>query len=265
MGINVNEYFRGAPLRLDEVYHSNSKHSPTQVSFATSLQVAQRDRWIHDSHRATRGRYRSYPRSGRVELPRAPLPLPLPLGEAIGGRQSHRTFGGQPLSLAELSTLLVMSYGRGLDKNGGCRRPTPSGGGLYPLDLYVLQVPGRSVCEGAYHYHPGAHVLQCVRPACKTADLEAASMYPETVRAASAVLVVVADMRRSRFKYGERAYRLALLEAGHVSQALYLIAAALRIGIVALDGFYDDRLHALLDVDGVSEIALTSVAVGRLP
>ncbi len=265
MSLTINEYFGRVPSRLDELYHGNSKHSPTRVSFATRLQVAQRDRWVHEAHRARRGRYRSYPRNGRVQLPGAPLPLSLSLEEAIAGRRSHRQFGEQSISIAELSTLLAMSYGAGQGRAGRRGRPTPSGGGLYPLDLYVLQVAGRSACEGAYHYHPGEHALQRVRPVCEIADLEASSMYPETVRAASAILVIVGDLERCRFKYGERAYRLALLEAGHVSQTLYLIAAALRIGIVALDGFYDDRVHALLDVDGVSEIALTSLAVGRLP
>ena len=265
MSVSIKEYFHEKPLRLDELYHGNSKHSPTRVSFATPLQVAQRDRWVHEVHRAARGRYRSYSPNGRVPLSAEPLPLALSLEDAIAGRRSDREFGDQAISISELSTLLGMSYGRGLETAGERRRPTPSGGGLYPLDLYVLQVPGRSLCKGVYHYHPGRHVLQQVRPVCAVADLEAASMYPETVRAASAVLVVVGDLRRSRFKYGERAYRLALLEAGHVSQALYLIASALRIGIVALDGFYDDRVHSLLDVDGVSEIALTSLAVGRRP
>jgi SagB-type dehydrogenase family enzyme len=140
----------------------------------------------------------------------------------------------------------------------------PSGGGLYPLDVYVLQLPrGGELAEGTYHYHVGEHVLQQVRPRCARQHLRDASIYPDLVASAASVLAVVADMPRIRVKYGERGYRLALLEAGHISQGVYLTASALGLGAVALDGFYDDAVHALLDLDGVAQIALMLIAVGH--
>ena len=47
---------------------------------------------------------------------------------------------------------------------------------------------------------------------------------------------------RTRFKYGLRGYRFALLEAGHVMQNAVLAAAALALPALPVGGFYDRRL-----------------------
>jgi SagB-type dehydrogenase family enzyme len=67
---------------------------------------------------------------------------------------------------------------------------------------------------------------------------------------------------RSRFKYGQRAYRFTLLEAGHVAQNALLAAAALGLAAVPLGGFYDRKVDAFLGVDGLQEAALYLLPVG---
>ena len=69
---------------------------------------------------------------------------------------------------------------------------------------------------------------------------------------------------RTRFKYGLRGYRFALIEAGHVAQNLLLTATALRLGSVPLGGLFDRRIDELLDLDGVNESVLYAVSVGRV-
>jgi SagB-type dehydrogenase family enzyme len=263
--VNAREYLTAPATLLDELYHTNSKHSAVRVSFATSVQMAERDRILHSMYKETKGRYKTYNSCGAVELPRDLLALSSPLDAALLARRSHRTFGRDPLTLAEIATLLARSYGVSGARQGMVARPVPSGGGLYPLDLYVLQFAGGVLAEGVYHYHVGAHALQRVTGECDRERVAAASIYPDIINGAATMLVVAADMKRVRVKYGERAYRLALLEAGHASQNLYLIATTLGLGIVALDGFYDDRVHALLDIDGVCEIALLAFAIGNVP
>jgi SagB-type dehydrogenase family enzyme len=263
--MQAGSFIDGGPVCIDEVYHGNSKHLPERLAFASRVQMARRERRNHAAFQAAEGRFKTYTGLRAIELPHDLVPLTTPLQVALQQRRSQRSFAGEPLSARELATVLAHGYGAVTPAGGGLRRPVPSGGGLYPLDVYLLQFAGGSVAEGVYHYHVGGHRLQCVSPQCARAAVAAASMYPDIVTGACAVLVVVADMRRTRCKYGERSYRLALLEAGHVSQNLYLIAAALQIGVVALDGFYDDRVHALLDLDGVAEIALLTFALGSLP
>src|SRR6185295_15331738 len=75
-----------------------------------------------------------------VELGAPALPQ-APLDQALRARSSCRRFAGEPIDRAELGTLLHAAYGvlDAIDLAGEfCVRPVPSGGGLYPLELYAL-------------------------------------------------------------------------------------------------------------------------------
>ena len=63
-------------------------------------------------------------------------------------------------------------------------------------------------------------------------------------------------------RYRERAYRYALLEAGHIGQNVYLAAEAAGLGACAVGAFFDDAVNRLLEIDGVEEAALMLVPVG---
>ena len=78
----------------------------------------------------------------------------------------------------------------------------------------------------------------------------------------AALLLVAAVFGRTRFKYGLRGYRFALLEAGHVGQNVLLAATALGLAAVPLGGYYDRRTDEFLGLDGVNESTLYTVAVG---
>ena len=78
------------------------------------------------------------------------------------------------------------------------------------------------------------------------------------------MLILVAGIfGRTRFKYGLRGYRFALLEAGHVAQNIVLAATALDVASVPLGAFFDRRTDEFLGLDGVNESALYTIAVGR--
>jgi SagB-type dehydrogenase family enzyme len=67
---------------------------------------------------------------------------------------------------------------------------------------------------------------------------------------------------RSRFKYGQRGYRFALLEAGHVVQNAVLAAAALGLAALPVGGFYDRRLDAVVGADGLDEASVYALTIG---
>jgi SagB-type dehydrogenase family enzyme len=70
---------------------------------------------------------------------------------------------------------------------------------------------------------------------------------------------------RSRFKYGLRGYRFALLEAGHVVQNLVLAATALGLPALPLGGWYDRRVDELVGADGLDEATVYVVLLGGRP
>ena len=69
---------------------------------------------------------------------------------------------------------------------------------------------------------------------------------------------------RSMEKYGERGYRFILLDAGHMSQNLYLAPEYLGLGAVALGAGMDSdaNIDALLGLAGGVESVFYGFAVG---
>jgi SagB-type dehydrogenase family enzyme len=200
-----------------------------------------------------------------IDLPTPMLPG-LELGSAIAGRTSCRRFRRERISLTQLGDLLHAAYGvlGVLDLWGEfCERPVPSGGGLYPLELYVLTQRVDGLTGGAYHYVPLVHGLEVVRPdplpTLLTAEMFLGQPY---LSDAAAVIVLTAVVERSLWKYEDRGYRYLLLEAGHVAQNLNLSAVALGLGSLNLGGFFDEDLTALLRLDAAIEIVLYGIAVG---
>ena len=76
--------------------------------------------------------------------------------------------------------------------------------------------------------------------------------------------ILSAIFQRLRWKYRERTYRYALLEAGHIGQNLYLAATSMGLGACAVGAFLDDELNDLLGLDGQEEAALYMISVGQV-
>jgi SagB-type dehydrogenase family enzyme len=165
-----------------------------------------------------------------------------------------------PLSLGDLATLLGVAYGvRARDRQP--RRPVPSGGALYPLEVYAVSLAVDGLRRSAFHYHPFRHRLEALWPVAET-DVAAALVDPSLAERSAVLLVVTAMVWRTRFKYGVRGYRFALLEAGHLVQNVVLAATALDLPAVPLGGWYDRRLDTLVGADGLDEASVYAVAVG---
>ena len=252
------------PLDPAEWYHEASKVSPAQIG----RQVAGAARLD-----ATPDLQLSMTRAvRRLPLPRRELPRPrrpdLTLWQAITERRSCRQFAEEPVAVADLAALLHAAYGVTQGFDPGERRHTlplravPSGGALYPLELYVGALRVDGLAPGLYHFDPLKASLAVIHDSLIPEDVAALSTYPEIVAASAAEVFVAAVFGRTRFKYGLRGYRFALLEAGHVGQNLVLTATALGLAAVPLGGYYDRLTDEFLGLDGVNESTLYTLAVG---
>lgn len=201
-------------------------------------------------------------------LPWTPLPdgpaLGVPLDEALRGRVSCRRFLAEPVALAALASLLRAGYG--VDGRSGPvmqDRPVPSGGGLYPLEITLLVRAVTGLQPGVHHYVPAADGLEQIRAIdLPSAFLTYLFMGQPWVAEAALVAVISFVGERSLTKYGDRGYRYALLEAGHLMQNVNLAASGLGLGCVNLGGFYDDELAALAGIDIQREFPLYCSAIG---
>jgi SagB-type dehydrogenase family enzyme len=191
------------------------------------------------------------------------------LGDVLNTRRSKQSFGSTPIALEQLATLAFAACGvtqRIPVANGGTLvlRTAPSGGALYPLDLYIAVHRVDGLAAGLYFYDPVDHALAVIREESLLNECAEACIYPEAVNTSAATFFLSAMLWRSRFKYRYRAYRFTAIEAGHVAQNVLLTAHALGLGGVPLGGFYDTAVEKLLAIDGVNEAALYAISVGAL-
>lgn len=193
-----------------------------------------------------------------------------PLAEVLLGRRSTRAFSGEPLALPDLSALLYYSASVTSNETDSYGitwgfRCAPSGGALYPIDIYCVSLNVAGTKEGLHAYDPKAHALELLVPGPYTDQISAATYLAETIEKAAACILMVANFPRTKFKYGERGYRFALLEAGHIAQNMLLVAQSLGLGALPLGGYVDDQLNAMVGADGCEQAVVYAVMVGRLP
>ena len=247
-----------------EAYHEASKLTPSQL--ARQMKGARR---LETNTELRLSSTRAVRRHGGVKIPIAtPASLAPALGDVITCRRSRRDFGREPIAADVLAALLDAGYGvtGALESRDDgppvSVRAVPSGGALYPLELYaaVLRVDGLEA--GLYHFDPVSPCLEVVQPGLTEEEVAALSTYPAIASTCAVLLLVAAIFGRTRFKYGLRGYRFALLEAGHVAQNIILAATALDLAAVPLGAFYDRRTDAFLGLDGVNESTLYTIAVG---
>ncbi len=178
-------------------------------------------------------------------------------------RHSVRTFTSKPVSMNGLSAFLRYSCGRSLSRNEGDYRQYASGGARYPIEIYPVVFAGsKEIPAGVYHYNVQDHALDVMwQRSFSKSQIDELFVY-DWIHKASFVVFMTCVFGRTQIKYGERGYRYALLEAGHISQNMYLSAAAAGLDCCAMGGVRDDAVEQLLDIDGVSESVIHSLVLG---
>jgi SagB-type dehydrogenase family enzyme len=165
------------------------------------------------------------------------------------------------LSFEELSVLLRAVYGRGAS---GTRRTVPSGGALYPLLVHALVRSELGPLEaGLWWLDAEADAVELVAREVAVEPLILREEVADGLLAAGQPVVFVsADVERPGAKYQNKAYPLALMEAGAAMQSAYLAAAELGVPIRAIAGV-DDRAtrRALALPDGA--VPLLALLLGR--
>ena len=158
--------------------------------------------------------YEGYP---ATDLPE-PGHLGMALSEAIRRRITARNLQGCSVTLAQIGTMLFHSYGETrLNTDTGYPRPfrvIPSGGGLFPLEIYFHTCRTDDLAPGLYHYNPNQKQVRQLREGDLSHRISAGFVQPELVMNSAFQVFVTAMFERSVFKYriaaiGSRSWRLA--------------------------------------------------------
>ena len=248
----------GSEDQLWELFHENSKIGPHSQGLSED-EIVERMKDLHESLD-----FVGYP---VVALPPASVRLKLYLAEAISTRVSARRLTPGPLTLKQIATLLHYAYGVTRDNRGTSYlrpfRVVPSGGALYPLEIFFHGVRIEGLGPGLYHYNPTKNQLRVLREGDQTSRISQAVAYPDLVVGASVLIFITAIFERSIFKYGDRGYRFILLEAGHVAQNINLVANALGLGATNVGGFFDRQTDDFVGLDGVTHSTIYMIAIGN--
>jgi SagB-type dehydrogenase family enzyme len=186
----------------------------------------------------------------------APVPLGRPhdaLARLMDGRRSELAFDERPLPARRLGTLFS-AFGAAPDGS----RTFPSAGATYPLEIFALlaNVEG-SFARTAVHYAPEDHSLTVVSALGPWEDYSGAVNLEGAVGIPHVIVVFVLFPERVTAKYGERGGRFALIEVGHAAQNLALRLTRARMAGCEIGGLWDERVKALLRLDGTpAQIAL---------
>ncbi len=172
------------------------------------------------------------------KLPEPAIAGPVSLEEAMHTRRSVRQFTEQRLTVEEIGQLCWS--GQGITDRASGFRTAPSAGALFPIELYVVGD------NGVHHYRPREHALRRHLADDVRTALQQASLGQEVIGQAPVCMVVAAVVERTAGKYGRRAERYCMIEAGHVAQNILLQATALRLAGVPVGAFDDDAVARAL-------------------
>jgi SagB-type dehydrogenase family enzyme len=168
------------------------------------------------------------------------------LEESLARRRSVREFEERDLSWADIGQLLWACQGV-TDTQGF--RTAPSAGALYPLDVFV------ATASGVYRYEPEQHEVHRVINRDVRTRLRRAALDQDAL-AAPCVIAIAGIEPRTAGKYGGRAKRYVMLEAGHAAQNVLLQATAIGLCAVPIGAFDDEEVRTTIDAPSQCEILM---------
>lgn len=172
----------------------------------------------------------------------------LTVRDAIATRRTVRSFSDRPLTKDQVMDLLWAA--QGITDNARGFRSVPSAGALYPIELYVAvglaSVTGLE--EGLYHYSPRGHFLEKEAGEDLRQKLAAASLSQMWMAQAPVSLVICGVYGRTTRKYGDRGVRYVHMEAGCVTENVFLMAVAMGLSAGIVGAFEDTAVAEILNL-----------------
>ncbi len=154
---------------------------------------------------------------------------------AIASRKSRRAFRKEALGMTDLALLVWAA------------RRVPSAGAIYPLELYLVIGAVEGIKPGVYHVLDDSSMELHSEGDLRT-ELAIACLEQMFIADAALSIVITAEYERTTRRYGERGIRYVYMEAGHVSQNIYLECEALGLATVAIGAFRDAEVANVLDL-----------------
>jgi SagB-type dehydrogenase family enzyme len=214
--------------------------------------------------------YKEYEESRRIQLPKQLLRRSRSFSDVLLERKTVRQFSREPLPLKELASLLYYTWGRtGYLKSKILgpllKKTSPSHGARHPIEVYPIVLNVQGLNGGIYHYGVKDHCLQFLAEGEYGSRCIEYCQGQEWVGNAAVLFIMTSVFARSMWKYeNARTYRAVLVDAGHLSQTMYLVATWMGLGPFCTGMTRDTLIEKDLGPDGVTESVVFVTGVGRL-
>lgn len=203
-----------------------------------------------------------------------------PFTTLLRKRHSTRDFDeAQPITAGELARLLDRAarvqwkWTSPLDFGDGSlgpeidytRRPYPSAGSAYELELYLLVANCDGLDRGLYHYDADRHALVPIEAQAQDieAQLASAQFAMDAPAPPQILITIAARFDRIAWKYSGIAYSLILKDVGVLLQTLYLAATDLGLGGCAIGTTNVDLFAKMTGQEFYLEGPVGQFALGR--
>ena len=184
-----------------------------------------------------------------MELPAPITTGGMPLMEALSNRQSTRSYTPEQLNKQQLSNLLWAAWGF----NRADKRTAPSSQNKQEMELYVV------LESGVYRYDARNNMLIEVR----AGDHREKTGKQPFVKEAPVNIIMVADRDKMAPNNEEKQYATAMVNAGYISENIYLYCASAALGTVARGSFDKNELFHLLKLKP-TEMVILAQTVGYI-
>ncbi len=238
-----------------EYYHDVTKYSPEGIA--------------GNQHRLDFNQqpvpFKNYPNKKNIDLSYL-LPLDRnPFSDR--GIKAPGDFTDIEKSLASLSTLLFFSNGITaiipFEDKPFYMRSSPSAGGLYPTEIYVISNGYPGLEDGVYNYQVINQSLTLIKEGNFWDKLKENTFNNPNIENSNLVVALSGVFFRSSWRYQDRAYRRICLDSGHIIGNLELVSFPCGFKANLIGGFIDNGVNEILELDEEEEQTLTLIALTK--
>lgn len=140
-------------------------------------------------------------------------------------------------------------------------RAVPSGGALYPWEIYLCAIGDPGLPDGVYHYDPAHHCLNVLRTGSARGDLRASITAPIPSR--GLVVFISAVYWKNYFKYAQSSVRLHALDAGILAGRLLDLSPTFGFEAHLLFQLVDQPVTQLLGLNAEQEAIQVGLVLDR--
>ncbi len=187
--------------------------------------------------------------------------------KVINTRQSHRVYTEEKISLLELSYLLWCSQGvKGIrGKSYATLRTVPCGGARHEFECYLAVQNVEDLKNGYYHYLPMEHKLELIQEEEDIKGFLGESLQGQLWANKSNVVFYYSVVPyRAEWRYGIYAHRIALVDAGHITENVYLSCTSIGLGSCAIGAVNGPLCDKKFQLDGEEEFIFYAHTVGTI-